>query len=988
MSPFLSLLGSFRRGPAPRRDRRPAVEYLEHRTLLAGLQLLSSQVSINDSLGGTPQSATDAVEASLTLSDGNGADVGAGGRIGVADTNPGGPGSHFLSLTSGGNAGLAGASFSGTATARFQIIPSDPTVEVPGAEVVLTSAFSVEQAVKQLLITDYNSGAEYTGTQNATYSASYTLYGQSHDLVSGNNSVTDPAGSTALDGTSWNGNPSAPPILARIGDEIDVSVQFSVNASFGAPTIAVPPANSLNPPTKYGGDVGGSFVFILPPPTLVPEQLVVFKQPPLQVTKGGKFDVQITMEDNGGGVDTAFTGPVTIVLASNPAGGTLGGTLTVNAVGGVADFPELTLDHIGTGYSLQATTAGQLPVTTEPFAVADQLEVTTEPPSQVVVGHLFDVQITAEDANGNRDPNFTGTVMVALANPGSSTLGGTLSVPATGGVADFPDLTVDKAGTGYILQAGGVLADAVRTDGFDVTDQLAVTGSDGLVLVGAPFDVQVTAEDAHGNVDPNFTGVVTVALSNNVAGGTLGGTLTVSAKGGVADIPDLTLDRAATGYVLQATSGGLGPATTPPFTVVTARLVVTASPHDDVLVGVPFDIQVSVEDAQGNLDPSPLFGSVTISVADNPANATLGGTLTMNTLLGVADFSNLTLDKPGVYSLFATNPLLFPALVSVTVAADRLVVVTQPPASVEAAQPFDVIIWAEDLKGNRDTTFNDPIEIRLANPGPSTLGGTTTVTAVNGVADFPGLTVDHFGGYLLQATTIFDLPGPVLPATTRSFDVTDQLVVTRQPPNPVGAGEPFDVAIWAEDANGKVDSAFDDFVGIALVNKPSGLGGDTIVTALQGKITFSALTVDEPGTGYALVANSEYVIGPVMTSAFDVTGAAPPQPGTDLTPVVPVNLGKSKRQGSRFQQTLTLVNRSGMDLTGPLTLLLSGLSRKLKVRGGAGGTVVRPPRGSPYVVLMPPGGHFRPGQTLTVTLTFTVPAGQRPRFTAGVRAGG
>ena len=44
---------------------------------------------------------------------------------------------------------------------------------------------------------------------------------------------------------------------------------------------------------------------------------------------------------------TSFNGTVTLALASNPGGSTLGGTLTVTASGGVATFSGLTLDKSG-----------------------------------------------------------------------------------------------------------------------------------------------------------------------------------------------------------------------------------------------------------------------------------------------------------------------------------------------------------------------------------------------------------------------------------------------------------------------------------------------------------------------------------------------------------------------------------------------------------------------------------------------------------------
>ena len=53
---------------------------------------------------------------------------------------------------------------------------------------------------------------------------------------------------------------------------------------------------------------------------------------------------------------TTSTAPVTVALQQNPAGGTLSGTLTRNAVAGVATFNNLSVNTVGTGYTLSATT--------------------------------------------------------------------------------------------------------------------------------------------------------------------------------------------------------------------------------------------------------------------------------------------------------------------------------------------------------------------------------------------------------------------------------------------------------------------------------------------------------------------------------------------------------------------------------------------------------------------------------------------------------
>jgi hypothetical protein len=52
---------------------------------------------------------------------------------------------------------------------------------------------------------------------------------------------------------------------------------------------------------------------------------------------------------------------ITLSLGSNPSGGTLGGTLTVTVVNGVATFSDLSIDLAGAGYTLHASIGAGLP---------------------------------------------------------------------------------------------------------------------------------------------------------------------------------------------------------------------------------------------------------------------------------------------------------------------------------------------------------------------------------------------------------------------------------------------------------------------------------------------------------------------------------------------------------------------------------------------------------------------------------------------------
>ena len=83
-------------------------------------------------------------------------------------------------------------------------------------------------------------------------------------------------------------------------------------------------------------------------------------------------------------------------------------------------------------------------ITVSPGAVT-QLLITTQPPSTVSADTGFGLTVTAKDAYNNVATGFTGSETVALvANPGGSTLGGTLIVNATSGVASFSGLTLNK----------------------------------------------------------------------------------------------------------------------------------------------------------------------------------------------------------------------------------------------------------------------------------------------------------------------------------------------------------------------------------------------------------------------------------------------------------------------------------------------------------------------------------------------------------------
>jgi streptogramin lyase len=262
------------------------------------------------------------------------------------------------------------------------------------------------------------------------------------------------------DGNIWFGNGQ----LGQVHPTTDALTQFPISASRGITTgpdgnlwLAAPP---------------GSITVATLSPTET--NLVVNQQPPSSITAGSPFGLTVTAEDGAGNVLSSFNGNVTLALANNPSGATLGGTLTATAVNGVATFSGLTLNKASAGYTLLATSGlsgeGFTSAINVTPAAASQLVITAQPPATVKVSTAFGLQASIEDAYGNVVTIASNTVSVAFANnPTGATLGGTLSVTANQGVATFANLTINKTGTGYTLKVSSSGLSSTVTGTINVT---------------------------------------------------------------------------------------------------------------------------------------------------------------------------------------------------------------------------------------------------------------------------------------------------------------------------------------------------------------------------------------------------------------------------------------------------------------------------------------------------------------------------------------
>src|SRR5207244_3337488 len=262
---------------------------------------------------------------------------------------------------------------------------------------------------------------------------------------------------------------------------------------------------------------------------------------------------------------TAFTG-----VPNGSGAGVANGTTATATVAGLTDnvsyhWQARGVDQTGRAGVWASFGANAETVADFKVAMAGSQLVFTVWPTTTAAGAAITpaIQVAVQDALGNIVTSFSGTVTVTLGtNAGGGTLAGHTTVTAVNGVATFADLSIDKIGTGYTLQAtgGGLTTTSGR---FDITPgtakQPAFTVQPSATAAGAPITpaVQVTARDASGNTATQFTGNITVALGANQGGATLGGVATHAAVAGVASFPGLSLNKTGSGYTLTATTGGI-----------------------------------------------------------------------------------------------------------------------------------------------------------------------------------------------------------------------------------------------------------------------------------------------------------------------------------------------------------------------------------------------------------------------------------------------
>lgn len=273
---------------------------------------------------------------------------------------------------------------------------------------------------------------------------------------------------------------------------------------------------------------------------------------------------------------------------------------------------------------------------------------------------------------------------------------------------------------------------------------------------------------------------------------------------------------------------------------------------------------------------------MTIRFASSDSQAVLPGTYTFQSGDNGTKQFTVTLKTAGTQSVEVLDvldaSLTATALVNDSAADATQVSFVSTPAFTFVGTPLPAVTVAVlDAYGNR-VSGNVPVTLAL-NSGPGGFRGLRTVTAVNGLATFTGLTPTRQGTYTFKASTA-SLPTVVSPPVTAS--ATTRFFI--HGPKSTYAGHQMTITVLALDSANRVDPTYRGTVRFASNDRRAELPASyTFTAADRGRHTFT-LRLQTVGrrSVFALDTRKSTVRGerlvhvvPSTTASFRVTGFPP-----------------------------------------------------------------------------------------------------------------
>ena len=498
----------------------------------------------------------------------------------------------------------------------------------------------------------------------------------------------------------------------------------------------------------------------------------------------------VAVQDALGNRVTASTVYITVALGSNPGGSTLSGNPTLYTSAGVATFNDLSLNKVGSGYRLTASSPGLPAVTSDIFSILAgapaALAFTTQPGNTTMGSNIAGPPtVTVRDNFGNAVTSSTASITIGLgANPGGGSLTGSTTKTAVSGVASFGDLKLNQAGAGYMLTAASTDLSGATSSAFNISSaSVSLAAIPSSVPVGDPFTVTWTQIPNPTNSDwigLYFAGVGDVGYLDYVYTGCTQ-LPTVPAAAGACSFPTPTY-RVPGKYEFRLFSNDTFDR------LATSNAVTLAAPSNlnklavavsqNVTAGTPgFSITVQSQTAAGV--PANVTSDTAVAVNLTVGSGVLGGMLngtimagTSQVTIGLATYSKAESSVVITASRTSGDDLRSAASLPFTVlpgAAAKLVFATQPGNATAGSKiPGPPKVMVQDSAGNTLASPSAQVTIAIGNnPGGGTFSGNLTVTT-GPIISFPSLSINQPGiGYTLIASS-----AELVSAMSDPFNVT------------------------------------------------------------------------------------------------------------------------------------------------------------------------------------------------------------------------
>lgn len=668
-------------------------------------------------------------------------------------------------------------------------------------------------------------------------------------------------------------------------------------------------------------------------------RLTISQEPSAVATAGVPFPQQpiVRIEDANGNLVTSDN--TTTVTATRLLGtGTLQGTTSRLAVGGIVTFTDLRHNVAGT-INIRFTSSPTLtPDTSANIIVNPNVAarlVFVQQPTNDTAGTIITPPITVQvqDSLGN---NVGGVRSVVMAiHSGTGVLSGTTTQNTnSSGLATFSNLSINLAGTKQLkatsagldsaVSASFVISHAAATR-LGIQTQPSATATAGVVFAQQPV---VRIEDQFGNlVTADNSTVVTAARS--AGSGTLQGTVTRTASGGLVTFTDLRHNVAGTISIQFTSSPVLTPVTSSNIVVSAAapKKVVFVQQPTNTVSGVSISPPVTVQ-LQDTFSNNVAQSGVAVLMTLSSGTGTLSGTTTQNTnASGLATFSNLSINLVGQKVLTASSAGLTSAV------SNPFIITPGPPATITATAgtpqsalvntTFATLLQATvlDAAGNRVPSVTVTFAAPTTGPRGTFAGGLSSINVVTdtaGVARATAFTANTIAGSYSDTARVAGVATPALFSLTNTPGPARQILATAGTPQSTQISTAFPVNFKAT-----VRDTFGNPLSNVLVRFTRPISGpsgtffnnvDSAFTDTSGAATAAVFVANFIAGSYVVTAATP---GPQTPAVFNLTNT----PGPPAQIIATAGTPQSTQVGTPFATNLQVAVRDGANNAVPGVLV-------------------------------------------------------------------